>query len=391
MNFDFTDEQKLFADAVRKFAVAHLEKDSLARAHDARFPFDVAALMSRQGLLGITLPEADGGQGGTLMDAVIAIEQVASACPRSADVVQSGNFGPIRTFAEYASPALKAKYLPALLEGRAVMSLGMIGARRRLGGDRPRHHRADRRRRGRRQRHQGVLHLQRRRFGVPDLCAVRPGGARHRLGDRRARRAGFPHRQAVALHERRGMVRAPFRRLPDSGGERAARPRRLQEADRRLQRRAHRQCGARARASAAMPSPRRATTWRRACSSAGRCANSRACSGSSPTWRSSSKARSSCSIAPLPMPTTACPRPTRPRSPRRLQPRRLRGRARGGAGDGRGRLQPGLARRILHAALPRLDDRWWLGGNPEEPHRRRNLRPPVRSTGAPPSRCRRIA
>ena len=35
MNFDFTDEQKLFADAVRKFAVTHLEKDSLARAHDA--------------------------------------------------------------------------------------------------------------------------------------------------------------------------------------------------------------------------------------------------------------------------------------------------------------------------------------------------------------------
>src|SRR5271157_460396 len=34
MNFDFTDEQKLFADAVRKFAMANLEKDSLARAHD---------------------------------------------------------------------------------------------------------------------------------------------------------------------------------------------------------------------------------------------------------------------------------------------------------------------------------------------------------------------
>ena len=42
-----------------------------------------------------------------------------------ADVVQSGSFGPIRTFAEYASPALKAKYLPALLAGRIVMSLGM--------------------------------------------------------------------------------------------------------------------------------------------------------------------------------------------------------------------------------------------------------------------------
>ena len=113
MNFDFTEEQKLFADAVRGFAQAHLEQGSLARAHDPRFPFEVAALMSRQGLLGITIAEADGGQGGTLMDAVIAIEQVASVCPRSADVVQSGNFGPIRTFAEYASPRRRRSYLPA--------------------------------------------------------------------------------------------------------------------------------------------------------------------------------------------------------------------------------------------------------------------------------------
>ena len=46
------------------------------------------------------------------MDAVIAIEQVALVCPRSADVVQFGNFGPIRTFAEYATPAQKERWLP---------------------------------------------------------------------------------------------------------------------------------------------------------------------------------------------------------------------------------------------------------------------------------------
>jgi alkylation response protein AidB-like acyl-CoA dehydrogenase len=125
MNFVFTDEQRLFADSVRRFALDRLEKDALARAHNPRFPFDVAKLMSQQGLLGIVLPEADGGQGGALMDAVIAIEQVASVCPRSADVVQSGNFGPIRTFAEYATPAQKARWLPDLLAGRTVMSLAM--------------------------------------------------------------------------------------------------------------------------------------------------------------------------------------------------------------------------------------------------------------------------
>src|SRR5882757_9750268 len=125
MNFDFTDEQKLFAESVRRFAQAHLAKDAVARAHRPGFPFDVAKLMSQQGLLGITIPEADGGQGGSLMNAVIAIEQTAACCPRSADVVQFGNFGPIRTFSEYGTEYQKKKWLSECLAGRMVISLGM--------------------------------------------------------------------------------------------------------------------------------------------------------------------------------------------------------------------------------------------------------------------------
>jgi alkylation response protein AidB-like acyl-CoA dehydrogenase len=125
VNFDLTEEQKLFAESVRKFARANLAEGVLKRAHDPRFPFDVAKLMHAQGLIGITIPEADGGVGGTLMDAIIAIEQVAAVCPRSADVVQFGNFGPIRTFAEYATLEQKQRFLPQLLSGQMVISLGM--------------------------------------------------------------------------------------------------------------------------------------------------------------------------------------------------------------------------------------------------------------------------
>ena len=125
MDFDYTDEQKQFAESVRRFAQDHLAPGALKRAHDPRFPYDVAQLMAKQGLMGIALPEHDGGQGGTLMDAVIAIEQVAAVCPRSADVVQFGNFGPIRVFAEYGTEAQKKRWLGELLAGRMVMSLGM--------------------------------------------------------------------------------------------------------------------------------------------------------------------------------------------------------------------------------------------------------------------------
>src|SRR3569623_2125319 len=122
---DLNEEQRAFAESVRRFAEAHLAAGALARAHDPRFPFDVAEKLAKQGLLGITFDEKDGGQGGTLMDAVIAIQAIASVCPRSADVVQAGNFGPIRTFVEYASDDQKRRFLPDLLAGRSVISLGM--------------------------------------------------------------------------------------------------------------------------------------------------------------------------------------------------------------------------------------------------------------------------
>ena len=125
MDFRFTSEQEQFRESVRRFAEKHLAKGALERAHSSDYPFDVAKLMAKQGLLGITVAEADGGQGGTLIDAVIAIEAVASVCPRSADVVQAGNFGPIRVLAEYGSRLHKDRYLSRLLSGESVISVGM--------------------------------------------------------------------------------------------------------------------------------------------------------------------------------------------------------------------------------------------------------------------------
>jgi alkylation response protein AidB-like acyl-CoA dehydrogenase len=125
MDFALSAEQRAFRDSVLGFARKHLAAGALARAHDPAHPFDVARLMARQGLLGITMPEADGGQGGTLMDAVLAIETVAAACPRSADVVQAGNFGPVRVLAEFGSIEQKAKYLKPILAGETVICLGM--------------------------------------------------------------------------------------------------------------------------------------------------------------------------------------------------------------------------------------------------------------------------
>jgi len=125
MDFRLTEEQQLFYDSVSRFARNELADGAAERARSHEFPWDVARKCADFGLLGITVPQKDGGIGGSLIDAILAIQAVAEQCPRSGDVVQAGNFGPIRTFTEFADERQKARYLPDLLAGRRVISLGM--------------------------------------------------------------------------------------------------------------------------------------------------------------------------------------------------------------------------------------------------------------------------
>ncbi len=125
MDFSLTEEQRMFQDAVEGFAERHLADGALQRAHQQGFPKEVAQTLAEQALLGITIGEDDGGLGGTVMDAVIAIQAVAKYCPRSADVVQAGNFGAIRVLAEYGTEDQKARYLAPMLRGEKVISVAM--------------------------------------------------------------------------------------------------------------------------------------------------------------------------------------------------------------------------------------------------------------------------
>ena len=114
------------------------------------------------------MTEEDGGQGGTLMDAVLAIETVAQVCPRSADVIQAGNFGPVRVLAEYGTRDQKERYLKKILAGESVITVGMTRARSRQRGDRSHDDGETRRRR--------LPHQ--RRESISDSCLVRRSDAR---------------------------------------------------------------------------------------------------------------------------------------------------------------------------------------------------------------------
>jgi len=112
----------LAADVARKVyrpqaAQWDAERTPLAKAEVQR----LAAL----GFLGIALPEELGGAGGTLLDALIVIEELAKECQPAAFQVFEANVGPARVIEFFGTDEQKKKYLPRVATGDVTMAIGI--------------------------------------------------------------------------------------------------------------------------------------------------------------------------------------------------------------------------------------------------------------------------
>jgi alkylation response protein AidB-like acyl-CoA dehydrogenase len=125
MDFQLSDYQRDLVAVTRDFARAKFGPHAFTWEARDVFPREYLALLAGQGLAGIAIPEADGGQGATLLDAVLAIETIAQVCPTAGDCVQALNFGAVQQLAHYGSPLLKERYLGPCLRGERVISIAM--------------------------------------------------------------------------------------------------------------------------------------------------------------------------------------------------------------------------------------------------------------------------
>lgn len=80
--FVFTEEQGQLRDAVRRFCTDHFDEAAVRRIMESDPPVDRALwarLGGELGVLGLAVPEADGGVGGNLVDHAVAVEQFGAA------------------------------------------------------------------------------------------------------------------------------------------------------------------------------------------------------------------------------------------------------------------------------------------------------------------------
>src|ERR1700752_2791631 len=118
MNFDLTDEQKLWQKTVHDFVA----KEVQPRAHEVdvtnEFNWTATRKMGPLGLLGLNIPEEYSGAGVDAVSAAIAIEELGWGCGSTAIAIAAHNGLGTTPILLYGREELKKKWLPIVASGQ---------------------------------------------------------------------------------------------------------------------------------------------------------------------------------------------------------------------------------------------------------------------------------
>lgn len=121
MDFDLSDEQRLLTDSARAFAARELAPHAADWDREHHFPVEVIRRAAEQGYLGLYIAEDDGGLGLSRLSVALIFEQLAAGCVATTAYLTIHNMA-TWMLASFGDAALKAQWLPGLLDGRLLAS-----------------------------------------------------------------------------------------------------------------------------------------------------------------------------------------------------------------------------------------------------------------------------
>jgi alkylation response protein AidB-like acyl-CoA dehydrogenase len=131
MNFDLTEEQRMWRDAVHDFVSREVKPKAREVDERAEFNWTAVRKMGPLGMLGLNVAEEYGGAGVDAVSAAIAIEELGWGCGSTALAIAAHNGLGCAPISLFGSEELKERFLPpaASGEGRlAALALTEPGA-----------------------------------------------------------------------------------------------------------------------------------------------------------------------------------------------------------------------------------------------------------------------
>lgn len=128
MNFDLGETTEMLRDATRAFSMAKIAPRAAEIDESNEFPIDLWPQMGEMGLMGVTVPEEDGGAGMGYTEHVVAMEEISRASGSVGLSYGAHSNLCVNQINLNGSKAQKEKYLPKLISGEHVGALAMSEA-----------------------------------------------------------------------------------------------------------------------------------------------------------------------------------------------------------------------------------------------------------------------
>ena len=125
MDFQLSEEQERLVDLANRLGREEFAPKAARWDRQHEYPHENVEVLRQAGLLGMTIPHAFGGPERPLIDAVLAIEQIAKYCGVTARVVVETNMGALGSIMAYGTEAQQREVAHRVLVEGDKPAIGM--------------------------------------------------------------------------------------------------------------------------------------------------------------------------------------------------------------------------------------------------------------------------
>ena len=125
MNFQVTEEQKMYRHALREFVERELKPLAAHTDESAEFPWAAVRKGIGLGILGLEVPEIYGGAGMDALNAAIAIEEIGRGCGSTGLSISAHNGLGCFPIMAFGTQEQQERYLPRLTSGEVLGALAL--------------------------------------------------------------------------------------------------------------------------------------------------------------------------------------------------------------------------------------------------------------------------
>jgi butyryl-CoA dehydrogenase len=125
MDFHLSKEQEMLQKMYRDFAENEVKPLAQEVDEEERFPEETVKKMGKLGMMGIYFPKEYGGSGGSVLDYVMAVEEMSKVCGTTGVIISAHTSLCAAPIFENGTEEQKRKYLPKLCSGEWIGSFGL--------------------------------------------------------------------------------------------------------------------------------------------------------------------------------------------------------------------------------------------------------------------------